>query len=789
MSLNIDPLRIRPFSIKHLLLLVLVILLLSFFTTSPVLKKQDQDIDFLQQEGDALTLIDNLYHNIDLIQRCRGLRQRRIGGTEIEPGLCHALFKTLNSRLEEDIETFPPPLATEIAAIRDELIRLYHEEDNYFSPLQQFVRYSSAIEKIVDLIRTMADRGNLSLDAEIDGNYLAQILVRSLPDLSENIGTIRELLSYGTLGDEELITVKPLLMHEFKSFEKNAEVLQRSLQVLSQNNTRAILPLTTAFQQWLDNSRDYIVTAGAIATIARTTPDRDQLFAQGTVVLDQLETSRKNLITKLRERIQLRQQDLNQQQSLFVLTTLIGLIFLFTVLWMLYNHVNRIFATLTTTYRQLKINEIKQYSIFKSVMDGIVIIDNKGIIVDANPAVTNLFGFNRSEMLDRNISMLMPSPEREAHDSYLQRYQATGKSSIIGVGREVMGQRKDKSLFPINLSVEKFTSAGETYFTGVIRDITAQKEAVEEIIAAHNELERRVEERTEELIETNQELHELIVERSKSNDQLRLFAKVFENAGEAIIITDTAERIIDVNATFSKITGFTREEAIGERPSRFSSGRHDHHFYEEMWQTISTEGSWQGEIWDRKKNGMIYPKRLSINVVRNHNNSVTHYVGIFSDITSLKQTEEKLHHLAYNDPLTELNNRTMFQVLLSNTFEVAVRDGSRFALLFIDLDQFKMVNDTLGHSMGDLLLIEISQRIKKCLRKSDSVARIGGDEFTVILPHISDPELIATVATKIISEVSLPVILADEEATVGASIGISIYPNDGTDIETLSKHA
>ncbi|MFK5893353.1 MAG: EAL domain-containing protein, partial [Pseudomonadota bacterium] len=480
---------------------------------------------------------------------------------------------------------------------------------------------------------------------------------------------------------------------------------------------------------------------------------------------------------------------LKEQRTFIIISYSLALFILLALLIKLYRCNYRAFAEIASTVEKLQLAKQRHINLFNELLDATLIINQYGIIDDLNPAVSKLFGYQRDELLNQNISILMPSPQREEHDSYLKHYMDGGKSKIIGQGREVEGLHKDGHLIPLILSVSKLVVKGKVSFLGTLRDITAQKAGVEEILSTHAEMEQRIEERTQELSITNKALKDIVQERDKQNRKLRLYSKVFTSASEAIMVTDKNQKIIDVNQAFSNITGYKREEILGSKPSRFASGIHDSEFFKEMWQTLQTTGSWHGEIWDKRKDGKIYPKQLSINVIYEDSGEISQFIAIFSDITLLKDTEKRLETLAYSDPLTGLNNRAMFQFLLDMTYETANREKNNFALLFIDLDQFKQVNDTLGHSKGDQLLIEIADRLKHCTRKSDIVSRIGGDEFTVILPNLHSNESAALIAQKIITAVAKPVQVGKNTIHVGASIGISIYPQDGKNMEILSKHA
>jgi diguanylate cyclase (GGDEF)-like protein/PAS domain S-box-containing protein len=270
----------------------------------------------------------------------------------------------------------------------------------------------------------------------------------------------------------------------------------------------------------------------------------------------------------------------------------------------------------------------------------------------------------------------------------------------------------------------------------------------------------------------------------------RIASDVFEHALEAILVAGRDGRIVKVNPAFTTTTGFTAEEAIGRNPSMLQSGRQDAAFYRRFWQALNTRGQWQGEIWNRRKNGELYPEWLNIIAVRDEQGLVEHYVAIFSDITERKRQEALITYQAHHDALTGLPNRTLFYDRVEQALSIAKRhDRQDAAVMFLDLDRFKAVNDSFGHDVGDLLLREVARRLRSAVRESDTVARLGGDEFTVLLPELAGAEGAAAVADKIIEATREPCIIAGHTIFITASIGIALYPRDGADVDSLMKTA
>ena len=284
-------------------------------------------------------------------------------------------------------------------------------------------------------------------------------------------------------------------------------------------------------------------------------------------------------------------------------------------------------------------------------------------------------------------------------------------------------------------------------------------------------------------------VYRFMAERVQVRGQLRLAARLFECSREAIFVTDRNQYVISVNRAFTEITGYAPEEVLGRNPRMWSSGRHDADFYRNLYAALDGEGYWQGEIWNKRKNGEIYPEWVSISAIENDRQEIANYLCIATDISGRKKDEERLQFLANYDELTALPNRRMFDQRLDYALAHAHRYGKQLAVVYIDLDRFKIINDTLGHAAGDLLLREAAGRLRHCLRESDAVARFGGDEFVVLITEFAQKHDVVGVAHKLLEAMACPYLLSGQECHVTASIGISSYPDDSKDAQTLIKNA
>jgi len=279
------------------------------------------------------------------------------------------------------------------------------------------------------------------------------------------------------------------------------------------------------------------------------------------------------------------------------------------------------------------------------------------------------------------------------------------------------------------------------------------------------------------------------IDRKEAETKLRLAGKTVESAAESIIVTDDRGCIVDVNPAFSLVTGYERGEVLGRSLDMLRSDRQTVADYEAMWSIVRSDGKWQGELWSRRRNGEVYPEWASICAVRSDDGEVTHFVTVGTDISQRKVSEQRLQYLANYDPLTELPNRAAFNQHLEQAIQRAGRSGLRLAVMFVDLDRFKMVNDSLGHEAGDRVLCEAATRLRDCLRVNDAVCRLGGDEFVIVIENLAEVTAVAAIAGKVLQSIARPFIAEGQEFHITASVGIAGYPDDGSDRQQLLRNA
>lgn len=386
--------------------------------------------------------------------------------------------------------------------------------------------------------------------------------------------------------------------------------------------------------------------------------------------------------------------------------------------------------------------------IAENSMVGVYIV-HKGRFRYVNAKMAEMFGYSRSDMVEKvSSTIVFPEAVLEEDGGANARQRLIG--DVPGLWMERKGRRKDGTLIEVEIFGSLMTLDDDLVTIGIALDITHRKEA---------------------------------------EAQARLAMLVHRHSSEAMVVTDPTGRLLSVNPAFTKITGYTPDEVIGKRLNILSSGRHDESFYREMWTSIQTTGTWEGDIWNRRKNGEIYAERLIVNTCYDDDGAPRYRIGLFSDITKQKEADAFIWKQANYDDLTGLPNRQLFHDRLEKEMKRSDSSGRPMALVYLDLDDFKELNDTLGHSTGDKLLAQVAERLQSCVRSTDTVARLGGDEFVFILGSLTDLETVDRTCGMAMKKLSEPFVIEGEPTLISASMGITYYPMDGHSVKDLLQNA
>ncbi|MBU0690133.1 MAG: EAL domain-containing protein [Gammaproteobacteria bacterium] len=412
---------------------------------------------------------------------------------------------------------------------------------------------------------------------------------------------------------------------------------------------------------------------------------------------------------------------------------------------------------ITALWNAHRKSEYRSNLLLDSVSNGVWGLDTQGNTIFVNAAAGKMLGYSTSELMGKPMHATVHHsyPDGSPYPRDACPMHATFQDGMVRTVADEVLWRKDGSSFPVEYSSTPLYNEGELVGSVVVfQDIT---------------------------------------ERKAAEELQRIAAAAFETH-EAIMITDANANLIRVNKAFEEITGYFQEEVIGKNPRMLSSGRQDQAFYTEMWEHLLAQGSWTGEIWDKRKNGEIYPKWLTITAIKDSNGKTTGYVATFSDISLRKKAEDEIYSLAFYDHLTKLPNRRHLIDRITQSQSISARSKHYGALLFLDMDRFKILNDTLGHDVGDMFLIEVARRLRQCVRDMDTVARIGGDEFVVLIEEIGlDAEdasqKVALIAEKVRTSLSAPYLLDNHEHHSSSSIGVCLYRGNEAAIDILLKYA
>ncbi|HEY3431206.1 MAG TPA: PAS domain S-box protein [Rhodocyclaceae bacterium] len=385
-------------------------------------------------------------------------------------------------------------------------------------------------------------------------------------------------------------------------------------------------------------------------------------------------------------------------------------------------------------------------TILRMASDGIHVLDAAGYLVNANEAFLRMLGYDQSVIGHIHISEWDIDHDWETNRRRNESLIFQQLSSVF----EARYRCRDNSIISVEISACGIEIDGQSLLYAASRDIT---------------------------------------QRKKGESQLRLAASVFSNSEEGILITDADNRIVDVNSAFSRISGYSRSEVLNKKPEILRSSRQGKPFYKDMWQVLNTDGHWQGELWNKRKNGELFAVRLTITAVHDEGGHLAHYVAIMSDITEVRSYQEKLEKLAYNDSLTGIPNRALFFDRIHQAVAYAQRNQTIMVVGYLDLDEFKPINDTYGHQAGDEVLTQVAKRLRESIRGGDTAARLGGDEFAFLLLGIEGIEECHLALRRIQNKIAAPMEIKGITVSISASIGATLCPTDSSDVDVLLRHA
>ena len=775
---------------KKAALIATVILITFSLLVTKLYQELDTQIKTAEQELIGLKSLPPLFKTIQFLQQHRGASAGILGGTEALSNQRLVLQESISTLLSLKTNATVIPSTEEAWKEVDSQWNKIIEQGMTWSIKQNFNRHVSLISTIHLLTQDIADYYQLTNHPRIDIYYLVNTALHQLSPAQEFLGQTRAF-GTGILAEKESTQSQLIDIHTLATQSKNAiQSLNIDLRKMGQYNPEIKDDLNTASHEISENTKHIfqLVDTDIIDKGYKTSAeDYFNLMTQS------IDGSYRILYEILFPTIELLiKQELEQaQKTLHITVTVTLLMFLFLlylaigIYLAIVNNINIISKStlafskgdfsqriqldseselkqvgtsfnamadkLTTLMHDEKEDKARIKAIIESAQDALVQMNSEGNIVGWSHQAVRIFGWSHDDVIGKKLhSIIIPERYHAKHVQGLKQFIASGKGPILNRMTEVIALHQDGHEFPIELTIAPVEVDDGYEFNGFIRDITERKEAEE-------------------------------------NSQLA--SRVFNESHEGIIITDLHGIIIDVNPAFCRITGYSRNSVIGGNPSILSSGKQSSQFYAEMWLSLKDHGYWQGEVWNRNKSGALYAELLSISALTDDDGNVLHYVGMFSDITKSKMQQEELNQMAHYDVLTGLPNRALFSDRFHQALVHSDRNKMKLAVCFIDLDNFKPINDNFGHDVGDQLLIEVSDRIKGSLREEDTISRQGGDEFAILLGDIESYEQCQQTLDRIQYSLVQPYLINSVPHTISASIGVTLYPSDNSDIDTLMRHA
>lgn len=767
----------RKFLILGMLLgSMTVVLLFSLFISL------NQTIATSNKQVSGLGLITPTSKVIQLIQRYRSASIAVSGGNDkINPELIITsnkliyAFNDLDKKLPDSIRE-----SHSWGIIQSDMTAL--RESSHFSPMEHYALSTRIIARIITLNRAISEEYKLSVNTDVGADYLLDAVVFSLPLFLEDLGRISSIgMIYSSGAPTDGIESSELLISDAN---RSLTALKSSIEQIKVHSPELRDGVSLSTSDIIDASVNII--DGFVSLTEGHSVDSDIYFREMTSLLDKGFTSVYSSLLLATEDV-IRKQSHGAQDSIFIVSVITFLtmsIIIYLSVGNYYSVISNVkglaeatdrFATgdftaratvtsrdelgkICETFNRLAewFSELMQEtagnanrlnSIINASMDAVVQVDSDGIVTGWNTRAEQLFGWSKSDVIGQLLAYkIIPGKQHALNGITIVDY-LTDKANLPIVRRlELDARHQSGHVISIEMSISNIYKGNDVEFNVFIRDISQEREVL---------------------------------------DRLKLSDMFFNGSSEAMFITDADNLIIAINPSFTRLTGYSSIEAIGKTPSLLRSGRQDDSFYASMWKEINEKGTWRGDIWNRRKDGTSLIEMLSISTIYSDDGSVHKRAALFSDVTDKKKSEDIIWRQANFDTLTGLPNRHMFNSRLEEKIKSVSRDNSRFALMFIDLDRFKEVNDSLGHEAGDFVLKQAAERLTACVRATDTVARLGGDEFTVILSNTTSPDGVIKVAEAIVNSISKPFEVKGELVYISASIGIAICPDDAINVDDI----
>lgn len=759
-----------------------------------IISTENTQIQLLKREKTGVEIIPQLQNvNIFLAQH-RGTANRFLNGNQqVLPAL-----KELEAKIDSELNN----LVKQFKKQRNNLTVPYEKLQNIQSKWQaikisyaklsskdSFKTHKGLIANVMELQRDIADSSNLSLDNQLSTYYLMNNIVTTLPNLIEYLEQVRGfgsgLAARHQASENEKIEMTKLVNTVDMAMQSVSFELKRvfiSMPFFQQKIEKQLIHSEQVTEKILLLSEREIINSDEISLAD------DVFYFQVTDAINHIMELYKPIVEKLNTELDRRIQELLIKRYIILSSFVILFIAIAGFISHIMNRINKplqhamiCFEKISTEQYDCPINIIYQDEI-GHLLQALQIMRNRLAcnIAQLNNTVNRLKHAQRIAQLgdwEWNV------PEQQlfcaeqvyaifdigvenvtlSYDSFLDYTVANDQVKLKSVMNQALTQ-------PGNYLVEYRINTGKG----------GQKMISQCMEALANE--------NSEIIRIIGTLQDVTIQRDMEY-KAQLAARVFENIGEAVMVTNEQNKIVLTNNAFSDITGYSADEVLGKDPNILKSGKHNQSFYEAMWQEINQQGLWKGEIWNYRKNEILYLEALTITTIKNTANDIVNYIGISFDITEQKKAHEKISYLAHYDSLTGLINRVEFKNQFDKVLMVSELQNKQFAVLFIDLDGFKAINDYFGHDKGDEVLKITAKRLKHCVREDDIVVRLGGDEFIILLPDIKEEPHVIAIAEKVINHLNQTLRDNQKALTVTPSIGIAVYPGDGLDYEALLNHA